>query len=128
MKTYNFENLIVYQKALDYIDYVHELTPGFPANERFDLVSQFQRAAKSIALNIGEGEAGTTREYIAFLRIARRSVRECVVCTTIASRRNYIDNQTHDNSRKFADEISKMLSGLIAALQKKNSNRTKSQE
>lgn len=120
MTTYHFENLIVYQKALDYIDFVHELTPDFPVTERFDLVSQFQRAAKSIALNIGEGEAGTTKEYIAFLRIARRSARECVVCTTIAYRRKYINAQAHDNSRQRADEISKMLSGLISALQKKN--------
>jgi four helix bundle protein len=120
MKTYNFENLLVYQKALDYIDFVHELTPHFPENEKFDLVSQFQRAAKSIALNIGEGEAGTTKEYIAFLRIARRSARECVVCTTIASRRNYINLQLHDSSRQRVDELSKMLSGLISALQKKN--------
>ena len=51
---FNFEKLIVYQKALDYVDLVYEITEKFPSYELYALSSQFRRAAYSIALNTGE--------------------------------------------------------------------------
>jgi four helix bundle protein len=113
---FNFENLSVYQKALEYIDFVYTVTIGFPKEEKFGLASQFQRAAQSIALNIGEGSGGSRAEFKQFVRIARRSVRECIVCATIALRRNYITRQDENKSRSMCLELSKMLSGLLNSL------------
>ena len=113
---FNFENLSVYQKALGYIDFVYTITTNFPKEERFGLAGQFQRAAQSIALNIGEGSGGSKAEFQQFIRIARRSVKECVVCTTIALRRNYIIRQDENKSRSMCLELSKMLSGLLSSL------------
>lgn len=79
---FNFEKLVVYQKALDYVDYVYTLTNKFPKEEIFGLSSQFKRAANSIALTIGEGSGGTTNEFRNFIRISFRSLNERVVCTT----------------------------------------------
>ena len=45
---FNFEDLKVYQKALDFIDFTYQLTSGFPSNEKYGLTSQFNRAAVSI--------------------------------------------------------------------------------
>lgn len=117
MEKFRFEDLLVYQKSLDYIDFVHTITPTFPQFEQRELGSQFRRASSSVSLNIGEGEGGTTKEYMNFLRIARRSMRECVVCTTVAHRRKYITETTMMESRKRAIEISKMLSGLMKSLE-----------
>ena len=119
MEKFRFEDLLVYQKSLDYIDFVHTITPTFPHFEQRELASQFRRASSSISLNIGEGEGGTTKEYLSFLRIARRSTRECVVCTTVAYRRKYIPEPTMLESRRRAIEISKMLSGLINSIKDK---------
>jgi four helix bundle protein len=83
---FDFEKLVVYQKSLDFIDQVYVLTEQFPSHERFNVTDQFRRAATSIALNIAEGSAGTKKEFGAFLRISNRSVRECVVCLSIALR------------------------------------------
>lgn len=113
---FNFEKLLVYQKALDYIDYVYELTSKFPREERYGLASQFQRAAQSVALNIGEGSGGSLAEFKRFICIARRSVMECVVCTTIAYRREYVTEQECNESKERTVEISKMLSGLKKSL------------
>jgi four helix bundle protein len=52
---FNFENLSVYQKSLNFIQLIYKITAPFPESERFGLTSQFRRAATSIALNIGEG-------------------------------------------------------------------------
>lgn len=120
MEKFRFEDLLVYQKSLDYIDFVHSITPSFPPFEQRELASQFRRASSSVALNIGEGEGGTTKEYLSFLRIARRSVRECVVCTTVAYRRKYIGENLMAESRQRAIEISKMISGLINSVKSKN--------
>lgn len=117
-ETFRFEGLTVYQKSLDYIDFVHETTQNFPPFEQYELSRQFRRAAGSVSLNIGEGEGGTTKEYIQFLRIARRSIRECVVCTTVAFRRNYIDDSTRLKSRSQLISMSKMTSGLMNSLRK----------
>ena len=109
---FDFENLSVYQKSLDYIDFVYGLTSRFPKVEMFRLTQNFQGAAQSIAINIGEGSGGSRKEFRQFIRIARRSVRECVVCTTIARRREYITGEEEMESRRRCIELSEMLSGL----------------
>lgn len=115
-ETFRFEGLTVYQKSLDFIDFVHQTTQSFPPFEQYELSRQFRRAASSISLNIGEGEGGTTKEYIQFLRIARRSIRECIVCTTVAFRRKYIEDDVRIQSRNQLIALSKMTSGLINSL------------
>lgn len=113
---FDFENLQVYQKSLDFIDSVYKVTKNFPREEQFGLTSNFQRAAQSIALNIGEGSGGTKTEFIYFIRIARRSVRECLVCVTISNRRNYITDKEAERLRIQCEELSKMLAGLKKSL------------
>ena len=115
---FDFEKLIVYQKSLDLVDNVYSLCDShFPAKEMYGLSSQFKRASYSISLNIGEGSGGSRKEFIQFLTISKRSVRECIVCTTIAYRRCYITNEINNNLRAQLTEISKMLNGLIGYLE-----------
>ncbi len=45
---FDFENLKVYQKSLDYIDFVYEATRKFPKDEIFALTDQLKRASISI--------------------------------------------------------------------------------
>lgn len=97
---FDFENLVVYQKSLDYIDFIYEITNKFPSTEKFGLVNNFRRAAQSIALNIGEGSGGTKAEFKNFLRISRRSIRECIVSTTISKRRGFITDKEAVESRE----------------------------
>jgi four helix bundle protein len=115
---FNFENLIVYQKSLDYIDMVYVITEKFPQKEMYGLASQFRNAANSVALNIGEGSAGTVKEFKNFIRISYRSLNECVVCTTLAHRRGYIYDTEKDKSREAAAELIRMLSGLRNSLER----------
>ena len=50
-----FQDLLVWQKAHQFVLSVYRLTDGFPKNELFGLTSQFRRAAVSIPANIAEG-------------------------------------------------------------------------
>ncbi|MDD4179883.1 MAG: four helix bundle protein [Candidatus Margulisbacteria bacterium] len=113
---FDFENLLVYKKALAFIDEVYAVCGRFPPIERFALADQFRRAATSIALNIAEGTGGSRIEFKKFLKIARRSIRECVAIMTIAGKRNYFNPEKEIEMRIKAIELSKMISGLMASL------------
>lgn len=113
---FNFEELKVYQKAIEFIDLVYSLTKKFPREEEYRITSQFIRAAHSVALNIADGSGGTKAEFKNYLRISKRSTRECIVCITIAKRQNFVSQENEMECRKRLIEISRMLNGLIKSL------------
>ena len=115
---FDFENLKVYQKALEYVDFVYEITKNFPKTEVFSLTDQFKHASISICSNIAEGSGGSKEEFNRFLKIARRSIRECVAITEISYRQKYIAEEFRQKSRSFCAELSKMTNGLIKSLKR----------
>ncbi|MDP2158464.1 MAG: four helix bundle protein [Nitrospirota bacterium] len=118
---FDFENLKVYQKALEYISFVYILTKDFPKAEAFSLTDQFRRASVSICLNIAEGTGGSKAEFNQFLKISRRSVRECVAITEISYMQKYISEEKRIQSRNSCFELSRMLNGLMKSLKDKES-------
>ena len=110
--SFNFEKLVVYQKAIDVIDKIYSLTKKYPRDEIFGLTSQLQRAAVSIALNIAEGSARSKKDFGRFIDMARGSIFECVAILQISLKQNYISLSELENIRSDLVEISKMLSGL----------------
>jgi four helix bundle protein len=50
-----FEDLVVWQKAHQFVIEVYRTTETFPKDELYGLTSQLRRAAVSIAANIAEG-------------------------------------------------------------------------
>ncbi|CAN5405530.1 hypothetical protein BH23BAC2_BH23BAC2_22300 [soil metagenome] len=109
---FSFENLQVYQKSLDFVDLVYEVTKEFPKSELYNLTSQFKRAAVSIALNLAEGAGDSNAQFSRFLQISLDSVKECVVCSTIAKRQRYISAEKDLEFRSKLAELSKMISSL----------------
>lgn len=94
---FSFEDLKVYQKSLEFINLTYDITSRFPKEENYRLNSQFIRAAHSIALNIAEGAGDSNPQFIRFLKISLGSVKECIVCITIAKNQTFI---TEKNIRK----------------------------
>lgn len=109
---FNFEDLKVYQKALDFIDDTYKMTKDFPKSENYALSSQFKRASISIALNIAEGAGDTNAQFNRYLNIASGSIKECVVCSTIVKRLDYLDKEEDYSNRVKLEELSKMTSSL----------------
>ncbi len=106
-----FEDLRVWQKALDITVIVHNLTRSFPKEELFILTSQIKRAADSVALNIAEGSTGNTNaEFNRFLQISNRSAIEVIACLHIAKARNIIKQEDFDN-------VYTEINGLIRSIQ-----------
>lgn len=119
---FQFEDLKVYNKALDFIDLVYKIADTFPNSEKFGLSSQFTTASVSIALNIAEGSSDTDKQFNRFLQMALDSVNECVVCSTIAKRQNYISEDTENQLRERLVELSKMITSLQKYLKTKLSS------
>ena len=72
-----FKNLIVWQKAMELVRMVYQLSKAFPQDERYALTDQLKRAAVSIPSNIAEGNGRTSnKDYAHFLAIARGSLFE----------------------------------------------------
>ena len=119
---FNFEELKVYQKSLDFVDLTYSISENFPKNERYALSSQYTRAAVSISLNIAEGSGDTNTRFNRFLQIAIGSIRECVVCATIAKRQKYITILQEDEIRSKLKELSKMITSLQKYLKNNSTN------
>jgi len=113
---FDFEDLQVYRKAIAFADIAYKATKHMPEEERFGLASQLQRAATGIALNIAEGTGGTKTEFKRFLRMATRSVRECVAITEVASNAGYFDKAQREFLRERLADLARMLSGLAKSL------------
>ena len=55
---FKFENLKVWEKAVDLSAEISVLVKAFPKDELYVLTSQIKRATDSISLNIAEGSTG----------------------------------------------------------------------
>src|SRR5208282_1763045 len=73
-----FKDLVVWQKAHQFVLGVYQFTEKFPTSELFVLTSQFRRAAISIAANLAEGfKKRSEAEKLRFLGISQGSLEEC---------------------------------------------------
>lgn len=110
---FRFEELKVWQMALDLSNEIDLLSKKFPVEERFSLSSQIKRAADSVVLNIAEGSTGQTKpEFKRFLDIALRSAVEVVACLFMAIKRSYITKEEFDKNYTAYEVICKMITKL----------------
>jgi four helix bundle protein len=111
-----FENLQVYQKAVDFADRIGSHTETFPRGYYF-LVDQLNRAALSVATNLAEGNGRFTKpDRKNFFTITRGSIQECVPLIEIAKRRRFISQIDHTTLKAQLEEMAKMITGLINGL------------
>ncbi len=120
MTFFRFEDLRVYHKALDYVEWVHSNTSLFPENELQSLTLKFVNAAQAIALQIAEGSSRNKTQFVYYLKMAKSSIRECVVFTAIGRGMNYLTEEAADQSRGQLMELTKMIGALIGSLQRAN--------
>jgi four helix bundle protein len=113
----NYRDLNAWQKAMDLVVLVYELTKEFPDDERFGLTSQLRRAAVSIPSNIAEGQGrDSDREFARFLSIAHGSLREAETQLLICERLEYIDSKRITAALERAAEVGRLITGLIKAI------------
>jgi four helix bundle protein len=116
---FRFEDLRIYHKALEYVNWVYLMaknTSSDPFMESF--FQKFITSANGIPLNIAEGSSRNKSQFVYYLKMAKSSVRECVVLTTIAQNRGFISAASYDDSKNHLMEMTKMIGALIGSLQR----------
>lgn len=109
-----YQNLIVWQKAMDLCEVVYESLNNLPQIEQFALADQMRRAVISIPSNIAEGMGrGTNKETLHFLYISKGSLYELETQIQLCYRLKYIDEDQSSKQLLLAIEIKKMLNKLI---------------
>ncbi|MDY8134584.1 four helix bundle protein [Aquimarina sp. 2201CG5-10] len=109
---FKFENLTVYNKAMEFGEIVNKLTQKFPKEEQLELGSYFRRAADSIALDIAEGSSSTDEQFYLYLENACNSGHECISYSSKAKFRKYITFEEDEENRRMITELSKMINTL----------------
>jgi four helix bundle protein len=113
----SYKDLFVWQRSMDLVVTVYEITAGLPDSEQFGLISQLRRCTVSIPSNIAEGYGRQrTGEYRHHLLISRGSLLELETQLLLCQRLNYLSE--HELAFVFNEitEISKMLGSLISKL------------
>ena len=112
--TNRFEDIIAWQKARVFINHVYRVTKTFPDEEKFGLVSQFQRAAVSIAANIAEGYKRLGQDdKIRFFNYSQGSLEECRCYIYLANDFSYITADTANQLIEEIEETSRVLNAYI---------------
>jgi four helix bundle protein len=115
-----YEELTVWQKAMDLVVEVYALVKLLPSEELFVLSDQMRRAAVSIPSNIAEGQGhSTTKDFIKYLHIAKGSKAELETQLSICIRLRYLTQQQVQMAQDLLVEIGKMLNALINKLSDK---------
>ncbi|MFZ6011639.1 MAG: four helix bundle protein, partial [Bacteroidota bacterium] len=87
----NFRELIVWQKAHQLVLLIYKLTKVFPAEEKFNLISQIRRAATSIPTNIAEGCGKFThKDFARYLQNAQGSSQELEYLSFLSFELDYL--------------------------------------
>ena len=118
MSIKNYQNLIVWEKAMELTKKVYIVTKKLPKEEIYSLTNQIRRAAVSIPSNIAEGHArNSKKEFLHFLSIARGSKAELETQMLLCVNIGYLNETDISETMSLLQEIGKMLFALMNKLE-----------
>jgi len=110
----NYKELIVWQKAVNFVTIIYSTTKDFPNEEIYGLTNQIRRAAVSIPSNIAEGFGRNSKnEFKHYLQIAIGSLFELQTQIEIAKNLQFLSIAEFENLFSLTREIEAMISSLI---------------
>lgn len=109
-----FEDIEAWQKARELNKQIYKISNLGSFKKDFSLKDQIRRASVSIISNIAEGfERDGRKEFIQFLSIAKGSAGEVRSLLFVAIDNDYIEKEEFKTLYANANEIGKMIGGLI---------------
>lgn len=110
----SFQDLTVWQKAHELVIFVYKTSNEYPESEKYNMVSQLQRAAVSITANISEGFARYHyKDKAKFYYNARGSLAEVENLLILSRDLDYLSKSDCDNLLVRVEEVGKLINGLI---------------
>jgi four helix bundle protein len=122
-----FKDLIVWQKAHEFVLAAYGYSATFPRTELYGLSSQFRKAAVSIPANIAEGfRRRGGNDKVRFMNIGQGSIEECRYYLILSADLGYGDSS---GLMLLLDEVSRMLDAYgKAILEKETGDRRQESE
>lgn len=112
-----YHKLRVWNESHTFVKEIYKTTKTWPRDELFGLTNQLRRACVSIAANIVEGQARSSRkEFYQFLSISNGSLVEVEYYLELTMDLNYISSQNYQNLEERRITIGKLLHGLMKTL------------
>ena len=115
------KDLIVWQKSMEFANQVIDLAETLETSRKhYRIIEQLESSATSVPMNIAEGKGrNSQKEFIHFLYIARGSLYETLTLLEIFQMRNWIKKDHFGQLETQANELAKMINGLVRYLAKK---------
>jgi len=117
-RMFAFEDLLVWQKSMDYAEIVIKTIDLFDApRKHFRIIEQIESSAISILSNIAEGKGRfSKKEFVHYLYIARGSLFESISLIILVRRLSWISEEKLIELKLIGEEIAKMLNSLIKSV------------
>ena len=114
---HSYKDLVVWQKSMELVVAIYDLTDNFLKTEIYGLTAQMRRSAVSIPSNIAEGRRrGSKKDYRQFLIIAYASGAELETQVEIAKRLPFGKNLNYAKVDGLLNEVMRMLNKMTNEL------------
>ncbi|WP_271767693.1 four helix bundle protein [Aquimarina algiphila] len=114
-----YQELKIWNKAMELVEEVYALTKKLPDEEKFGLISQIKRCSVSIPSNIAEGAGrNSNKEFIRFLSIANGSTTELETQLILVIRLKFTSKDKVEKLLNLCAEIKKMNYSLQRSIEK----------
>jgi four helix bundle protein len=118
-----YQDLEVWQKAMDLVLETYRLTKTFPSDERFGLIAQLRRASVSVPSNIAEGRGRFgLGGFLYHLSVATGSLVELETQLLISERLQYLNPSDAKTVLAKVSEVRRLLAGMVRALRARREN------
>jgi len=115
----SFQDLVVWQKAHQFVLGVYRFTRDFSSDERFGLTLQLRRAAVSVPANIAEGfPKRSSSDKVRYFNIAQGSLEESHYYLILAQDLGY---GSSNELLKQYNEVARLLNAYVAKIRSSNS-------
>lgn len=117
---HRFEELKIWQKAMDITEEVYLLSSLFPKEEKYGITSQVRKSAVSVPSNIAEGAGRNTNgEFKNFLGIASGSSNELYTQLVLSHRLKLVQKKQVESVLIQIKEVQKMNYALMKSISNK---------
>lgn len=103
---FNYEQLEIWQDAIEYARLIYRITENFPREEIYGITNQLRRAVVSISSNIAEGSGSATiKDNLYYLDIAIKSTLETTSQMALSCALGYANQVEKEEAYEFAERI-----------------------
>ncbi len=110
MGMHNYRELRIWQRSMDFVVKIYNISADFPKEEKYGLTAQIRSCVVSVPSNISEGAGrGTNKQFKRFLEISMGSINEVQTQVELAFRVKYLAKEIYESLIDEGLQIYRMI-------------------